>query len=304
MRFIQFLKVNGLYILWTAIYFTLAWLVFGTNLQSLIIVSSIYAISIAVALSPIGEAMLRRLKGCRPLKTKKEKDYLQPLFDEVFQSAKETNPNLSDDIKLYLVDSMGVNSFAIGRKTIAVTEGATATLSEEELKGIIAHEIGHINCEHTKAPLLTAIGNLLFTTAIFASRKVLKVLEDILRGNSNTVKIVRQSQMGLHIGLKILRMLFVALIFCTKIFFDVLVFVLIDLQEISLMPLNQSHEYQADKFAHEIGFSQQLLNALYILQNMPQPEKETLSERVNKANINLAYRIEKLEELEEVACEE
>ena len=157
---------------------------------------------------------------------------------------------------------------------------------------------------YTKAPLLTAIGNILFTSAIFVMRHVLKLLEKIIKGNRNTVKVVRESQLKLHIGLRIVKMLFTALIFSIKIVFDVLVLLLIDLQEITLIPINQSHEYQADKFAHETGFSKQLTEALYILQDMPPPEKVTLSEKVKNVNINLSYRIEKLEALEESAFEE
>ena len=40
---------------------------------------------------------------------------------------------------------MYVNAFAIGRNTIAVTMGAIETFSSDELKGIIAHEFGHLS---------------------------------------------------------------------------------------------------------------------------------------------------------------
>jgi len=118
MWFIRFLRSNVFYILWFLLYFGFAWVIFGGNLNSFIIVSIIYGVSMTVALSPIGEVILRFFEGCRPPATEEEKSYILPLFDEVYQNAKETNPSLNNGIKIYIMDAMYVNAFAIGRKTV------------------------------------------------------------------------------------------------------------------------------------------------------------------------------------------
>ncbi len=50
--------------------------------------------------------------------------------------------------KVYVQDSRDINAFATGRKpeegVIAVTKGAMALLSQEEMEGVLAHEIAHI----------------------------------------------------------------------------------------------------------------------------------------------------------------
>jgi len=92
----KFLLSNILYLLWFVIYFTVAWQIVGGDLRSFIIVSVIYAISITIALSPIGEAILRMINGCRRPATEEEKNYLLPLFEEVYESAKLAYPNLSN----------------------------------------------------------------------------------------------------------------------------------------------------------------------------------------------------------------
>jgi heat shock protein HtpX len=50
--------------------------------------------------------------------------------------------------KIYIIDSNHPNAFATGRSEkkaiIAVTTGLLSILNEQELKGVIAHEIGHI----------------------------------------------------------------------------------------------------------------------------------------------------------------
>lgn len=50
--------------------------------------------------------------------------------------------------RVYLIDSPQINAFATGRDpkhaAVAVTEGALAKLSKNELEGVIAHELSHI----------------------------------------------------------------------------------------------------------------------------------------------------------------
>ena len=68
--------------------------------------------------------------------------YLHDITKEVSTRASIKMP------KLYVIESNNPNAFATGRSentaVIAVTSGLLELLSEQELKGVIAHEIGHI----------------------------------------------------------------------------------------------------------------------------------------------------------------
>ncbi|RME54248.1 protease HtpX [Candidatus Woesearchaeota archaeon] len=74
----------------------------------------------------------------------KEKDNpkLYRLVKEVVHLAKLPMP------KLYIIPTASPNAFATGRNpkhsAVAVTEGILNLLTENELKGVIAHELGHI----------------------------------------------------------------------------------------------------------------------------------------------------------------
>ena len=50
--------------------------------------------------------------------------------------------------RVYIVDNPQPNAFATGRNpehaAVAVTTGLLATLSREEIAGVIAHELGHV----------------------------------------------------------------------------------------------------------------------------------------------------------------
>lgn len=166
MKFVEFFKNNWCYLVWFLFNFVISFLV--TLLCSsnpwiaLAITIAIYAVSVAMALSPIGEFILRRSVGARPLATQKDKDYLLPLFQSVYDEVLELNPKTSKKIKLYIAEDYTVNAFAVGRNTIVLNRGAIEGFSEEQLKGVIAHEFGHLSHGDTKALLLTTVGNGFF----------------------------------------------------------------------------------------------------------------------------------------------
>ena len=81
--------------------------------------------------------------------------------------------------RLYLIPSPSPNAFATGRNpshaAVAVTEGARRLLSREELRGVLAHELGHVvnrdiliaSIAATMAGAITMLANFARFAAIF-----------------------------------------------------------------------------------------------------------------------------------------
>ena len=69
-------------------------------------------------------------------------DYIEQMVKELAQKDNLPMP------KLYFVDTPIPNAFATGRSpkhaVVAVTRGITEILDEQELKGVLAHELGHV----------------------------------------------------------------------------------------------------------------------------------------------------------------
>ena len=129
-----FLRANWAYILWGILHFIVASLIlYGGFLHdmraSMEITAIIYAVSIALAVSPLGEFVMRGLERARKVETKRDKDYLMPLFEEVYEEARKKTPSLNKKIKLYITEDKTVNAMAIGRKTVMLTRGAIDSLS-------------------------------------------------------------------------------------------------------------------------------------------------------------------------------
>ena len=130
-----FWKNNPIYLVCSLLYYIISSLLLGGTVKSFLIVFIVYAVSLIIGFSPLGEKLLRLLNRIRSLETKRETEYLQPLFDEVYERAKEKYKKLKK-IEICVIDNMTVNAIALGRRTIAVTKGAIQTFTEDELKAV------------------------------------------------------------------------------------------------------------------------------------------------------------------------
>ncbi len=172
---------------------------------------------------------------------------------------------------------MYVNSFAIGRKTIAVTMGAIQTFSQDELKGVIAHEFGHLSNGDTKALLLSTIGNGIFSILILIL-KFIFIITDLI--------------------FSFMRIPFANIFTLIASFlFDVGVIVFSYVSQIILSVNSRKNELSADRFAFDIGYGEELMYSLYILQKISLPQNLKLIDRLRASHPNTAKRIEHLETL-------
>lgn len=258
-------------------------MILGANGYSFLICLVLYAVSLTAALSPLGEWILRLINGVRKLYTRREKDYLIPLFEDIYEDVKEEYPNLPD-MEICMIDSLTVNACAMGRHTIAVTRGAVETFTEDELKGVLLHEIGHIVHGDTKATLLNLIGNGLFSIGVIIIKLALLILDLLLLPLFNETK-----------GITVLVTSFIRFIL------NILLFAFTLTGNILLSINSRSNEYSADYFAYKMAYGEELISALYLLQKMSLGENMKLVQRMQASHPHIAKRIGRLEHLEDKA---
>lgn len=280
---LDFIKSNILYIIWSIVNFIISFMILGANGYSFLICLVLYAVSLTAALSPLGEWILRLINGVRKLYTRREKDYLIPLFEDIYEDVKEEYPNLPD-MEICMIDSLTVNACAMGRHTIAVTRGAVETFTEDELKGVLLHEIGHIVHGDTKATLLNLIGNGLFSIGVIIIKLALLILDLLLLPLFNETK-----------GITVLVTSFIRFIL------NILLFAFTLTGNILLSINSRSNEYSADYFAYKMAYGEELISALYLLQKMSLGENMKLVQRMQASHPHIAKRIGRLEHLEDKA---
>ena len=163
--------------------FFINWLLTGGNgefnLMSIAGALELYAVSVIIATSPIGEWAFRLQLGCHKIERADQLERLEPLFNEVYSRAKQLNPSLSDKVELVMNNDREPNAFAGGRKTICITKGMYEKCTDEELKGVIAHEFSHIANRDTDLILVVTVGNILVTATAILVRLIFGILSKI-----------------------------------------------------------------------------------------------------------------------------
>jgi len=268
---------NYLYIFWFMINFWICWKVLGGEFDSFITLVLIYIVTISVSISPVGEMLLRLFESARPVLTKQEKEYLMPIYTDVYEDIKAKNSKIND-VVLYIQDVMTVNAFAIGKHTVVITKGAIETFSESELKGVLVHEFGHIVHGHTMSAVLNVVGNGIFSIAVLTTRLYILLIELIIITFEKSI---------------ILKILFTLI----RFIFDMILVLLLFIGQAILSLNSQQQEFEADKFVYENGYGSELVGALYLLQKMNMSQKMTIKQKLTASHPLLAFRINKIENM-------
>jgi len=263
---------------WFLFYFLLFWAILFVFTRSagisLLIIAVIYGITIIFAFSNPAEKLWRAVNNVRPSRIRAEKLRLLPLFKEVYVEAVKQDKDLSRGIKLYIQENMTINAFAFGRKTLVLTRGCAEMLSEEKIKGIMAHELGHFAHSDTVAVLVMAVGN------IFVS-----LFMQMLSGIKN--RLDKWAEKSFIIGI-------------IKFFYDIIFYIFKGIQSISellLMHTSRKNEYLADLFALDCGFGENITEALIELYKISGTEKQKIKKLISSSHPPLTKRIENLEKI-------
>ncbi len=101
-----------------------------------------------------GDKIALSVSGAQPI-TKDENRYVWNMVENLCITAGLPVP------KIYIMNDPSINAFATGRKpelsSIAITTGAIEKLKNEELEGVLAHELSHIQNYDIRFMMLVAI---------------------------------------------------------------------------------------------------------------------------------------------------
>lgn len=267
---------NWVYFVWACVYVLLLWLILGCTWQGFLWSLSIYLISISIALSPVGENIMRKLEQVKPLLTTHEKERLLPLFVEVYQKALTETPSLGNNVELFISNDMTVNAFAFGRNTIVINKGTIETMNDEEIKGIFAHEFGHLAHHDTKALLINVIGNGLFSLVIMIINGIItayNIITNLFRPGHDSIWI-----MSLLQGL-----------------INFIVTVIMGFGSIILSANSRQNEFHADNYASRIGYRENLIEALYFLSKLDMRGKISFKDKMKMSHPHINERMGRLE---------
>ena len=213
------------------------------NIVSLPIGIAFYAVSVLIAFSPFGDWVLSVMAGARKMTRTDMKVRMRPLLEAVYKKAMRKTPGLSNKLRLKVVYAPEPNAYAIGRRTICVTEGLF-NLPDDVVKGVMAHEVAHLALKHTHIQLLIGGGNFVMTILILIMKFIYMLCGVISLGTiwRNGLKGCLNALPGLLIA----GVIWLWTKFCM----------------LFLMWSMRGNEYDADKYAAELGYGYELAKAL------------------------------------------
>ena len=242
----------------------------------------VYVGTIAIALSSLGEWFFRLINGCKKIIDPRILNRLIPLFNEVYARAKMKDPILSSNIRLYMINDHYPNAFALGRNTVCVTRGLLY-LDDEEIKGIFAHEFSHLSNKDTDFLLFIYIGNLVMTCGFMIARAMIWIISFFLG--------VATSDHDDYDVVKGLRGLIFARL--ADLLYVIAVGLYTKLGLILVRHSMRKQEYEADKFAYDLGYGEQLRDALTQLQDTNEAPKK-FAANLMSTHPDIFSRIDKL----------
>ena len=250
--------------------------------QMLVVGVVVYFGSLALALSPVGEFVLRIQAGCSKLERPEQINRIEPLFNEVYEKAKLNNPGIPNDVKLYIKHEDSVNAFATGRKTICIMEGLL-DCEDEIIKATLSHEFGHLAHKDTDLILLVSVGNLIVTVVLVIVRLFIALFHFIFGLGA----LFAGGKDGLVVSIGNLVASILTTIFITAFeWFWTKIGILL------VMKSSRENEYAADEFALELGYGNALCELLDSLD--PMPEKGLFA-NLASSHPNKNKRIERLQ---------
>lgn len=243
-----------------------------------------YMISLLIALSPIGEFIMRIQTGCESIDDENTLNYIQPIFEEVYKEAREKNPEIPENVQLSMNNEMEANAFATGRKTLCITKGMLA-MPKNYIKAALSHEFGHLAHKDTDLVMLVSVGNLVISAVTLILRAIIGFVQlifgiaGLFMGGSDGALTQITSAIGKWI------FTFVIAGF-TRLWTKIGVML--------VMRSSRNNEYVADEFAFELGYGDDLCS---LLENVDTSESKGLFASLMSAHPPKEKRIEKLQQL-------
>ncbi|PIS10223.1 MAG: protease HtpX [Bdellovibrio sp. CG10_big_fil_rev_8_21_14_0_10_47_8] len=173
-----FLLVNALVIATISITSTLIFSIFGIQLpqgaQGLLILCAIMGFSGSFISLMMSKFIAKKMYGVQIIDPKTDRQDLRWLVETVHHLAKSAGLPALPEVGIY--DSPEINAFATGpskkNSLVAVSTGLLRNMQQDEIEGVLGHEISHIrNGDMVTMALLQGVVNtfVLFLSRILAS---------------------------------------------------------------------------------------------------------------------------------------
>ncbi len=226
---------------------------------------------------------IQRIFLSRLLEARKPSTLEAATLQQAWRRVAQANHISIDSFVLAVVDSNEINAFASGGHLVVVSSYAVNQLDQNELTGVLAHEISHHLGSHTVALTIAqwlSLPILLLARIGFILQRVAERISNTFKSGLNALKFI-----GLLISaaLTVVSSLFVAALVVSQALSNA---------------VGHESEFQADRRAVRMGFGNELLIALkHVVDDSQNYDEQTSGALVVSAHPPVRERINRLEAL-------
>lgn len=288
------LKNNWAYFVWSVFCFFITRIIIGDY----IITGIIYLISVLFMFTPMAEDLLRLAYGLRKVNDNHYYNKIAPIFAEVYLMAMRdgmrNNKRINSKILFYMENSMQINAYALGRSVVGITKGSVDFMTPDELKGLFAHELGHIVSGQTKASLFALTCNFFFSIINWACIFIINIITWIMDKTDRDISQVNkvsgrsQSYVTWNLPFLVIRLVFriIRWVLC----------LLPGLFNLFIMANSRNNEYIADNYAVKLGYGQHLASALKKISRLEVTEQKGIFSELKNTHPYTLDRIARIEQ--------
>lgn len=219
-----------------------------------------------------------------------EEERLQRCMNDVLQRA--GFPDGKQSVRLLVEENLDMNAFAIGYNSIALTRGIMDQMTDDELKGILAYELGRLKSKEGMISMAFAMTSYLPKIIEWVYRTARMQLF-VLRRVSPAAMLVCLLFLGYFLYNADLLLLVLCLYPFAKLFSLVG-----RMFRFILMQVSRHAEYKQDHYTYQLGYGAELRQALFKLTlNGAQPANRYFIIMNNTYPV-IYERIRRLERLE------
>ena len=222
----------------------------------LIPVATYYAAGLLFFVPPIENFMWDYIDRSSREPTREETQRLDPAWKDVMAKVGKGGKR---KYRLRVTDTSQLNAYAAGGRQVAVTQGALQYLSDSELRGIVAHELGHHAGLH---PVMGLAAHWIIKPIGWAEWVSIKL-------HNLSAFITRFARRAFVFwAAYALALLLLAVVFLLR--------GIVYITQIILLWFGRRAEYRADETAVRLGFGPGLLSSLHVFKAMEHQQGNTV----------------------------
>lgn len=247
----------------------------------------------AIVLTPWSDFYYRHKLELRT-PNEKELKRIQSAWELVLKGVADNNIRIPENLKIYVKDDNEPNAFAVGTGTIAIhTAMLMGRIRDDEIAGILGHELGHIVNGDTVSLLMSIQGSNVLNLILWFYKIMAWLMEKTITGMFTILGIV-WSDGNLNAGVLLGKIVGYVGVIAGRII-DFFAWIIVRIETAGYMLFSRQDEFAADKFSVSIGLGKGLRDCLIKISSRERVNKFSIEYILQGTHPPTSERVEKIE---------